>query len=62
VAIGEVIEINDSLKHYIINDINNLSIKELKKSQDFISIRQDGFFKVLNGLSTLEEILRVIES
>ncbi|MDD3711468.1 MAG: GspE/PulE family protein [Patescibacteria group bacterium] len=60
-VIGEAIEIDENLRSLIINNINEIKIENVKKSQEFISIKQDGLFKVLNGESNLEEILRVIE-
>jgi len=62
VSIAEIIEINDSLKEMINSGANNLSIEAVKKTEDFVSIKQDGIIKVLQGLTTLEEIFRVIES
>ncbi len=62
VAIIEVIEINDSLREMINNDDKNFNIEAVKKNEDFITIKQDGIIKVLQGLTTMEEILRVIES
>lgn len=62
VALGEVIELNDDLKHIIMTDIKNLDIEAVKKSQEFVSLRQDGYIKILRGFTTLEEVLRVIES
>lgn len=62
VAISEVIEINDSLSEMINNGDKDLNIEAVKKTEDFVSIKQDGIVKVLQGLTTMEEILRVIES
>ena len=62
VALGEVIEVNDELKHIIMTDIKNLDIAAVKKCQEFVSLRQDSYIKVLRGITTLEEVLRVIES
>lgn len=61
VAVGEIIEINENLKYIIINDLKNLTIEKIKQSQEFVSIKEDGFIKVLLGLTNLEEVLRVIE-
>ncbi len=61
VAIGEVIEIDENIKSFIINDLNNLSVEKIRQSQEFVSIQQDGFIKVLNGDTNLEEVLRVTE-
>lgn len=62
VAISEVIEINDQLKDMINGGDKNFNIEAVMKSQDFISILQDGIVKVSQGLTTMEEVLRVIES
>ncbi len=62
VAITEVIEINDSLKEMINSGDKDLNLEAVKKTEDFITIKQDGIVKVLQGLTTMEEVLRVIES
>ena len=62
VAIIEVIEINDSLREMINNNDKNFNLEAIKKNEDFVSIKQDGIIKVLQGLTTMEEVLRVIES
>jgi len=61
VSIGEVIEIDDNLKDIIMNRITSLNTENLRKSQKFISMKQDGFLKVLKGVTNIEEVLRVIE-
>jgi len=61
IAIAEIIEINETLRDMIDNGDKNLSLEAVKKSQDFISIKQDGIIKVLQGRTTIEEVLRVIE-
>ncbi len=60
-AIAEVIEVNENLKNIINND-EDLNLDIIKKSEDFVSIKQDGTIKVLQGHTTYEEVLRVIES
>ncbi|MDA3802593.1 MAG: GspE/PulE family protein [Patescibacteria group bacterium] len=60
IAISEVIDINDDLKSAINNE-EEINIDVVKEYQDFISIKQDGMIKVLKGVTTLEEVLRVIE-
>ena len=62
VAISEVIDINEQLKEMINQGDKNFNIDAVKASQDFISINQDGIIKVVKGVTTMEEILRVIES
>ena len=60
-SISEVIEVNDNLKD-IINKDENLDLTAVRKTEEFVSIKQDGTIKVLQGLTTYEEVLRVIES
>ncbi len=62
VAVSEVIDINEKLKEMINQGDKNFNLDAVKQSQDFISIKQDGVVKVLKGVTTMEEILRVIES
>lgn len=62
VAIAEVVGINDSLSSAISNGDKNISVDMVKKVEDFMSIKQDGMVKVLQGVTTIEEVLRVIES
>jgi type IV pilus assembly protein PilB len=62
IAVAEAIEINEELKKMINEGDKNLDIVAVKKSQDFISIKQDGFLKAARGLTTVEEIFRIIES
>lgn len=62
IAIAEVIEINDELQEMITNGDKSLNIEVVKKTEDFLSIKQDGMIKVLQGMTTMEEVLRVIES
>ena len=61
VAISEVVDVNDELKN-IVNKGEDLNIEIIKKLEDFVSMKQDGTIKVLQGLTTYEEVLRVIES
>ncbi len=61
VVIGEVVEVDDNLRNIIINNQKDIGIENIKTSQEFISIKQDGLFKVLNGVTNLGEVLRVIE-
>ncbi len=60
VAIVEVMEVTDSIKNIIMEGKKILTFDDVRKSQDFITIKQDGIIKVLNGESTIGEVLRVI--
>lgn len=60
VAIVEVIDINDKVRQLIIDDSKTLSKDDIQKTQEFVPMIQDGFMKVLAGLTTIEEVFRVI--
>ena len=62
VAIAETVEINDKLQSAIESNVDNIDIEEVKKVEEFMSIKQDGLIKVLQGKTTQAEILRVIDS
>ncbi len=63
IAIQEVLEINDEIKSAINNAISDK--QELRRlvygTENVITLLQDGLGKVLNGLTSFEEIYRIIE-
>jgi type IV pilus assembly protein PilB len=61
-GIGEIIEINEGIKRLIEKGNQNISEDQIRDNQTFINLKQDGFLKVLKGLTSLDEVLRVIES
>ena len=60
VAITEVIDINDELREKIIDQEKSIKLEDVKNSQTFVSMKQDGIIKTLKGLTTMEEVLRVM--
>jgi type II secretory ATPase GspE/PulE/Tfp pilus assembly ATPase PilB-like protein len=62
VVIAEAIKIDEKIKDAIINDLREVTVEKVKSTQEFVSIKQDGYIKVLNGITNIEEILRVVES
>ena len=61
-AILEILEINQAIKTLIMESKKNINIQDVKKSQTFITMKQDGIIKSLKGLTTIEEIFRVIQN
>lgn len=61
IALAEVVIINEEIQEMIINRRADLSLDSIKTTQPFISLKQDGIFKILNGVTNLTEVLRVIE-
>jgi type IV pilus assembly protein PilB len=60
-AIAESVVINEEIKELIINRRNELNNDALRHSQLFVSLKQDGIFKILAGITTIDEVLRVVE-
>jgi len=59
--ISEILIINDKLAHLIANNKDKLEIIEEAKRTGFITMIEDGLNKAKNGITTLEEILRVVK-
>jgi general secretion pathway protein E len=49
------------LKNLILKTYDSYRIKEEALRLDLVTLRQDGIQKVLNGITTIEEVLRVAE-
>ena len=60
IVIAEVIDITDDLKEIIMDDAKMLKTEDIVNSQKFITIKQDSMIKVLLGLTSMEEVLRVL--
>lgn len=61
IAIHEVLLINQEIKDAISSNVKKEELRHLVYSSDVISLLQDGINKVLEGLTTLEELLKIIE-
>jgi len=59
--ISEILIINDKLAHLIANNKDKIEIIEEAKKVGFITMVEDGLNKIKNGITTLEEILRVVK-
>jgi type IV pilus assembly protein PilB len=60
VAVSEVIDVNEKIREIIIENPRALTMDAILASQEFVSIKQDGIIKVLQGQTTIEEIFRVM--
>ncbi len=58
-GIFELLLMNQEMKHLVLNTANSNSIKELGVKHGMITLRRDGADKVLNGITTIEEVFRV---
>jgi len=61
IGIFEVLSMTPELETVISSKITENEIIKEAKRQEMITMRQDGMIKVLNGLTTIEEVLRATE-
>ena len=61
IGIFEALTMASSLENIIINNPTETNIQKEAVNQGMISMRQDGIIKVLQGITTLEEVLRTTD-
>ena len=61
IAIHEVLLINQEIRDALSNNVSKEKLRELVYRSDVTTMLQDGFEKVIQGLTTFEEILKLIE-
>jgi type IV pilus assembly protein PilB len=58
IGLFEVFEMTEELAETVLKDVSEKSLREEAKRQAMITMRQDGIMKVLEGKTTIEEVLR----
>ncbi len=59
--IFELLEMNDDVAHAIVQKMSSTEIQKLAESHGMTTIVQDGLAKVTTGLTSLKELLRVVQ-
>ena len=59
-AIQEVMPVTEGLEQLILNRETSTDIKAFAVSEGMVSLRDDGFIKIKAGLTSIEEVLRVV--
>lgn len=59
-GIYEVLSITSAIKQAIVNGAHEEDIEALAKKEGMLTMIEDGMFKVAQGITTTEEVLRVI--
>ncbi len=59
VGLYEVIDVTEEIQNLIVERATSAQIEKKAVEQGLITLRQDGYLKVLQGLTTLEEVNRV---
>jgi len=60
-GIFELMILDDAIKSLILKTSDSNAIKKKAVNQGMVTLRQDGALKVLNGITTVEEILRITQ-
>ena len=61
VAILEVLRISEEIKDAIVNALPKTELRKLVYNGDVITLLQDGLEKVIEGVTSFEEILKIID-
>jgi len=61
IALFEILEMTPQLAEIILKEPSEAKILEEAKRQGMLTMKQDGILKVLDGITTIEEVLRVAE-
>jgi type IV pilus assembly protein PilB len=59
-AIQEVMTVSEAMERLILDRASSNEIETLAKSEGMTTLREDGFSKVAAGLTSIEEVLRVV--
>lgn len=61
IAIHEVLEINQDIRDAIVNNLRKEDLRRLVYTKDASTLLKDGLIKVMEGFTSMDEILRVID-
>jgi len=62
VSIFEALQIDDEIEKLILTSPSIIALRELAIKKGMITMRQDGFIKVIEGVTTIDEVDRVTEA
>ncbi|OGE21912.1 hypothetical protein A2778_00160 [Candidatus Daviesbacteria bacterium RIFCSPHIGHO2_01_FULL_40_24] len=61
VGIFEVLSLSESIAKLVLEHASSGKIEEAAVNQGMVTMKQDGYLKVLEGVTTMEEVLRVAQ-
>ncbi|MCA1772378.1 MAG: Flp pilus assembly complex ATPase component TadA, partial [Halomonas sp.] len=59
VGVYEVVPITDAMRQLVMRDANSLDIDQLARREGYPSLHQSGLLKVMQGITSLEEVNRI---
>ncbi len=60
VGIHEILKVSESIKDLIMKGSTSLEIEEQAKKEGMLTMLEDGIYKCVAGVTTIEEVLRVV--
>lgn len=61
IGVYEAVLVDDAIEKAVIENPSERDIREAAKAQNLLTLPQDGVLKALNGVTTLEELERVVD-
>ena len=61
IGVFEVLTMTERLSELVLKELSEVKLNEEAKAQGMITMKQDGILKVLEGLTSIDEVLRVAE-
>ena len=61
IGVFEILKMTSSLAEIIIKNPNETEISKTAKAQGIVSMEEDGILKLLKGVTSFEEVMRVVE-
>jgi type IV pilus assembly protein PilB len=58
IGLFEVLEFDDDIREMVLSGASALEIRRVAIEKGMITLRRSGLIKVMNGITTLEEVLR----
>jgi len=62
IGIHEILEVTDPIRELIVDKAPSTKIKEIAKKHGMITLRESALRKLMNGITTVEEVIRVTGS
>jgi type IV pilus assembly protein PilB len=59
IGIHELLVLDDEIRDMVISDPSISAVREIARHRGMVTLRQDGFRKIREGITTVEEVLRI---
>jgi type IV pilus assembly protein PilB len=60
IAILEIIDVNEKIQEMIMDTTKIMREEDIRSNQEYITMKEDGIIKAMQGLTTIQEVYRVI--